>query len=415
MFPKPAGLSLTRFLTLAAVTIFGLLASSLVIAAHFYLLERLVVAPALPQPWQDLAYAMVGLLGIVLLAGPMVERWVARGRARWLAWPAYVWMGVGFLMLVAVGALDALAGLIGWAASATGFQWHVSASTTAIVALLLTTLASAVGLRSGLGPPRDARVEIFVPNWPRKLDGFRIAQISDIHIGVLLDRRFAAALTQRVNDLSADLVAVTGDLVDGSVAELAPEVEPFGALRGRLGVFFVTGNHDHFSGATEVVTLVEGLGLKALRNQRVEIVDGGECFDLIGVDDAHAGWTDSDGGENLDAALEGRDENRPGILLAHDPTTFRRASSRGIDLQLSGHTHGGQIWPFGILVRLFVRYLSGVYRKGRAQLYVSRGSGFWGPPLRLFAPAEVTEIVIRAISETHGDYESVSYPQGPLG
>jgi len=236
-----------------------------------------------------------------------------------------------------------------------------------------------------------------IERWPRALDGFRIVQISDIHIGPLLGREFAAHLAQRVNALEPDLIAVTGDLVDGSAPRLAAEVAPFADLRARHGVFFVTGNHDHYSGAEAWAETVRGLGMRVLRNERVEVGASGASFDLAGVDDHHAHFA-GDGREDLSRALAGRDPERAAVLLAHDPATFARARKEAIDLQLSGHTHGGQIWPFAWFVRLATPYVAGRYRDGRAQLYVSRGTGFWGPPMRLFSPAEITEITLRCTS-----------------
>ena len=198
-----------------------------------------------------------------------------------------------------------------------------------------------------------------------------------------------------MNALSPDLVAVTGDLVDGSVARIGAEVEPFGAIRARHGVFFVTGNHDFYSGADGWVARVRALGWRALRNERVAIEDAGARFDLAGVDDHHGALLGPGEGEDLARALDGRESEHPVVLLAHDPATFRRASQHGVDLQLSGHTHGGQIWPFRYLVRLATPFVAGRYARDGAELYVSRGTGFWGPVMRLFAPAEITEIVLR--------------------
>jgi predicted MPP superfamily phosphohydrolase len=239
-------------------------------------------------------------------------------------------------------------------------------------------------------------VELSLERCPESLDGFRILQLSDVHLGPILGRAFASELVERSNALTPDLVAVTGDLVDGGVRQLAGEVAPLAGLRARHGVFFVTGNHDHYSGARSWTQKVRELGMRPLRNERVEIRDGNSCFDLIGVDDHHGSHFASDGGEDLDTALAGRDPQRPAILLAHDPSTLKRASELGIDLQISGHTHGGQIWPFGYLVRLAIPFVAGRFTRHGAQLYVSRGTGFWGPPMRLFAPAEITEIVVRA-------------------
>jgi hypothetical protein len=193
-----------------------------------------------------------------------------------------------------------------------------------------------------------------------------------------------------------DLVAVTGDLVDGSVAHLANEVAPFRELRARHGVFFVTGNHDYYSGADDWVAMARSLGMRVLRNERVTIGEAGAAFELAGVEDHHARLVSETHAEDLPRALEGRDPARPVVLLAHDPSTFKRASALGVDLQLSGHTHGGQIFPFGLLVRLAVPFVAGLYERGGSLLYVSRGTGFWGPPMRLLAPAEITELVIRA-------------------
>ena len=179
------------------------------------------------------------------------------------------------------------------------------------------------------------------------------------------------------------------------LADTHQQVAPLADLRARHGVFFVTGNHDHYSGASAWAAHVEALGMRVLRNQRAEIRDRGAVFDLVGVDDHRGDLLGSGGREDLPAALAGRDPARPAVLLAHDPSTFRRASALGIDLQLSGHTHGGQIWPFGWLVRLVIPFVAGRYRRNGAELYVSRGTGFWGPPMRLFAPAEVTELVLR--------------------
>jgi len=163
-------------------------------------------------------------------------------------------------------------------------------------------------------------------------------------------------------------------------------------LRARHGVFFVTGNHDHYSGADTWVQRVRGLGFRVLRNERVTIEQDGAAFELAGVDDHRAGFESGSGGEDVDVALAGLPPERAVVLLAHDPATFKRAQGMGIDLQLSGHTHGGQIWPFRYFVRLAIPFVAGLYRRGAARLYVSCGTGFWGPPMRLFAPAEITEI-----------------------
>ena len=379
--------------------IFLLLASAFLVGAHVYLAKRLVLDPALPEPWRSVCLAAIGALGASLVLQPIGERRLPRRSARFVAWPASLWMGIAFLLLVQLLATDALLWIAGAAAQAApragtgpGSADALRAAAVAGVALV----AGAFGMRRALAPPALRRIEIALERWPRALDGFRIVQISDVHIGPILDRGFCEHLVGRIRALDPDLVAITGDLVDGDARLLASEVAPLARLRARHGVWFVTGNHDHYSGARAWCDALGALGIRVLRNEREEIRAGGAAFDLVGVDDHRGDVFGRDGGEDLPRALAGRDPARPAVLLAHDPSTFKRACTQGIDLQLSGHTHGGQIWPFGWLVRLAIPFVAGLYRRGGAVLYVSRGTGFWGPPMRLLAPAEITELVIRA-------------------
>jgi predicted MPP superfamily phosphohydrolase len=220
-------------------------------------------------------------------------------------------------------------------------------------------------------------------------------QISDIHIGPTLRRAFAQRLVARCNELNADLIAITGDLVDGSVIFLNDEVAPFAGLRARDGVYFVTGNHDYYSGGERWARKVSELGIEVLRNRRVAVERDGARFDLAGVDDLSSSRIGGLHGHDLSAALDGWDGELPVVLLAHDPRTFDQARHRGVHLQLSGHTHGGQMWPFAWFVRLQTRYVAGLYQRDRSHLYVSRGTGYWGPPMRVLAPAEITDICVR--------------------
>jgi predicted MPP superfamily phosphohydrolase len=308
-------------------------------------------------------------------------------------------MGLAFLLLVQLLVTDALLWIAGSAALAApvgGAQPGAADALRAAGVAAVALAAGAFGMRTALAPPAHRRVEIALERWPRALDGFRIVQISDVHIGPIQGRRFCEHLVERIRALDPDLVAITGDLVDGDARLLASEVAPLAGLRARHGVYFVTGNHDHYSGARAWCAAISALGIRVLRNEREEIRSGGEAFDLVGVDDHRGDVFGRDGGEDLPRALAGRDPARPAVLLAHDPSTFKRASQHGIDLQLSGHTHGGQIWPFGWLVRLAIPFVAGLYRRGGAILYVSRGTGFWGPPMRLRSPAEIGEIVLRS-------------------
>lgn len=370
-----------------AVTVF--------VGGHLYLAQRLVIDPALPAGLERALLLGMGVLATSIFAEPVAERLLPRAVSRWVAWPAALWMGVAFLLLVALLASEALVWLLG----AAGGGEVVLARGRVVAVLGVVAVATAVGLRSALSPPRTNRVEIPLARWPAARDGYRVVQISDVHIGPILDRRFARHVTDRVNALDPDLVVVTGDLVDGREHHLSEEVAPFADLRARDGVWFVTGNHDYFSGVDPWVERVRKLGMHPLRNERTTIGEGDAAFELAGVEDHRSGMYSRGPGEDLDAALDGRDPTRALVLLAHDPSTFRAARRRGIDLQISGHTHDGQIWPFTWVVRAVIPWVAGLYRDGEAACFVSRGTGFWGPPLRLFAPAEISELVLRAAGE----------------
>lgn len=228
-----------------------------------------------------------------------------------------------------------------------------------------------------------------LPRLPRALQGFTIVQITDVHVGPTVGPEFVRDVVDRVNDLAADLVAITGDLVDGPVSIFARGVAPLARLRSRHGTFFVTGNHEYYAGVKDWLPVLRDQGLRVLRNERVEIHHAGGVLDLAGVDD-HEHRPD------LPRAVEGRDPARPLVLLAHQPRQVHVAKRHGVDLQLSGHTHGGQIWPWHEIVKLQQGgLLAGHYRIDDTQLYVSRGTGYWGPAVRVGAPAEISRIVLQ--------------------
>ncbi|MET7712543.1 metallophosphoesterase [Streptomyces sp. NPDC005407] len=234
--------------------------------------------------------------------------------------------------------------------------------------------------------PRVKRVTVPLGKLPRAAHGFRIAVVSDIHLGPILGRAHTQRIVDTINATSPDLVAVVGDLVDGSVADLGAAAEPLAQLRARHGAFFVTGNHEYFSGAEEWVDHVRELGLRPLRNERVEIAG----FDLAGVNDV-AGESEGDG-PDFGKALGDRDRARASVLLAHQPVVIHDAVTQGVDLQLSGHTHGGQLWPGNYLAALANPTVAGLERYGDTQLYVTRGAGAWGPPVRVGATSDITVV-----------------------
>jgi len=370
---------------------------SVVVGAHMYIAQRLVVDLDLVPALRATLLATIYLLATSMVLQPVMQRYFQRSTGRWMAWPAFLWAGFAFYLLLGLVVTDLLWSVAGSAAVATVGQGGAGlavARARAAIVVSVALLAAAVALRHGLRAPRLQRVTVRLRRWPRALDGFRIVQISDLHIGLLLGRTFAEQLVERCNALAADLLAVTGDAVDGSVHQLRDEVAPLARLSARHGVFFVTGNHDHYSGANAWALRMQELGMRVLRNQRVTIGAHDAAFELAGVDDLHGDMLGGQGGADVARALLGADPQRAVLLLSHDPGTFPQAAAHGVDLQISGHTHGGQIWPFTYFVRAVTPFVAGMYRRQDSQLYVSRGTGFWGPPMRLFAPAEITEITI---------------------
>ncbi|MFD4372695.1 metallophosphoesterase [Streptomyces sp. NPDC058486] len=233
--------------------------------------------------------------------------------------------------------------------------------------------------------PKVKRVTVPLAKLPRAAHGYRIAVVSDIHLGPILGRAHSQRIVDAINATQPDLIAVVGDLVDGTVENLGPAAEPLARLRARHGSFFVTGNHEYFSGADAWVDHVRELGMRPLRNERLEIAAG---FDLAGVDDV-AGESEGQG-PDFARALGDRDRSRAAVLLAHQPVVIEDAVAHGVDLQLSGHTHGGQLWPGNFLAELANPTVAGLERYGDTQLYVSRGAGAWGPPVRVGAPSDIT-------------------------
>jgi predicted MPP superfamily phosphohydrolase len=226
------------------------------------------------------------------------------------------------------------------------------------------------------------------------MDGFTIVQLSDLHLSNLIGRHFVDDVVRRANALKPDLVVITGDLVDGSVPQLGGTAAGLMNLQSRYGTFFVTGNHDYYSGDRAWCEALTRMGIHVLRNRFTTIGAEDSGFDLVGVDDWGAAGRYRKAGYDLDKALMGRDPDRPAVLLAHQPANFTVAAERGLGLQLSGHTHGGQFFPVTALVSLRYPRYAGRYTHGEGTLYVSRGTGFWGPPLRLGSPPEIVKITL---------------------
>jgi predicted MPP superfamily phosphohydrolase len=241
--------------------------------------------------------------------------------------------------------------------------------------------------------PRLVHVDIPIANLALALHGFSIAQITDLHVGPTIKRGFVERIVARVNNLGADLIAITGDLVDGTVHDLSSHTAPLAELSARHGVFFATGNHEYYSGERAWTAEIRRLGITVLKNQHVILQHNGAPLLLAGVTDFSAHHFNPAERSDPQAALDGAPQDSgPKILLAHQPSSAEAAADAGFDVQISGHTHGGQFWPWNLFVRFFQPFTSGLNRLRNLRVYISTGTGYWGPPNRFIVPAEITRI-----------------------
>jgi uncharacterized protein len=366
------------------------------LAVHFYLWKRLVRDVTGPG-WRRTAGTVVAA-GLAVLV-PVTVGATRGGHLWWLAWPGYVWIGLMFYLLVTLVPLEVprLALVLLWRptsrtseAAETLSRRQAIARGAAIVAGLTAAGTTGYGMRTALGPPRLQRVQMPLAKLPRSMDGLRLAIVSDIHLGPLARTHHVGRIVDLINSVTADIVCVVGDLVDGSVAELGKFAEPLRGIESRHGAYFVTGNHEYYSGFAPWIDEVASLGVRPLRNERVEI--GG--LDLAGVNDLGGGQYGD--GPDFAKALGDRDPSRPVVLMAHQPVVARQAAPFGVDLQVSGHTHGGQMAPFNLVVKLQQPVVSGFGRVDGVPVFVTNGAGFWGPPLRVGAPPQVTVMDLRS-------------------
>lgn len=364
-------------------------------AIHYYFWVRLIRAPVLPQPWHMSLSILLITLALSVPAAIIVARYFGWQNGDALLWPAFAWTGLALFLLLSLLTIDA----VQWLALLPHKLQNNPVLQDPQKRLFLSrvlaggaaTLSAGVAsysIYSAVTGPKVKRVAVSLGKWPKSFAGYKIVQLSDLHIGRTIGRSYVEQVVAKTNALNPDLIVITGDLVDGTPQLLQNAAEPLGHLKARHGVYFVPGNHDHYSGVEPWVQWLQQHGIKVLRNQLAQIREqDDQGFELAGVDDSYFN-------ANVGAALAGHDNSREVILLAHQPQEFRAAAKNGVGLQLSGHTHGGQIWPFTFFAGFMFRHVAGLYKVGKTQIYVSRGTGYVGPPMRLGAPSEITEIEI---------------------
>jgi predicted MPP superfamily phosphohydrolase len=300
-------------------------------------------------------------------------------------------MGLFSSLLVFTLLRDIALGVVAPFVSASTLQPVIPASASAVV--IISTLETLIGLFGARRIARVVNVDVPIANLPSALHGFTIAQISDIHVGPTIKRNYVDGIVNAVNGLEADLIAVTGDVVDGSVRDLAPHTEPLKRLSAKHGTYFVTGNHEYYSGERAWTAEFQRLGLRVLMNEHVVLTHQGAQLVIAGVADFSAHHFNPAQRSDPKAALKDAPTHvSPRILLAHQPRSATAAADAGFDLQLSGHTHGGQFWPWNHFVRFQQPFTAGLHKLQNLWIYISRGTGYWGPPNRFGAPSEISRI-----------------------
>ncbi|WP_426731522.1 metallophosphoesterase [Myxococcus faecalis] len=380
------------------------------VLGHLYLYRRLVRELVRGRVGRLVAMLTLGLLTLLLGLRRTLLDAVPEQYEQTVTVATYTWMGVALCLVLALGAMDLARAFL-----VLGRRLQRRRATPLASPdeepidperrkFLGRALAGGAAIAGGglasyghwraFAPPMVTEIAIRIPKLPRALDGLSIVQLTDIHVGPFIQRRFMDELVRQANALKPDLFAITGDLVDGDVPTLGPSVAALRDLRSRYGSYFVTGNHDYYSGDVAWTTFLQSLDIQSLRNRHVRIGDAGASLDLVGVDD-WSGWKRrNQKGYDLDLALQGRDPERAAVLLAHQPANFKVAAERGMDLQISGHTHGGQLVPMTLLINFAWEHVAGLYRHQDSHIYVSRGCGFWGPPMRVGSPPELVKLVL---------------------
>lgn len=371
---------------------FVLTLTSMLVGLHWYLGLRLIAHAHWGEPWSSLAWSVLWGFLAAVFAGFIGGRIFPRPVAKVAQWVGFGWMGAFGLLLVATALSDALLYLGSLGTDVTA--WHSWRAP-----LVLSTVAPALAWGFWIARrPIVKRVSVAIEGLDASLDGFRLVQISDVHIGETLGRDFAQSVTAQVNALSADAVFVTGDLVDGSVEKLADEVAPFASLRATHGVFYVTGNHEYYHGGAAWEAEVRRLGLIVLHNEHRVIANG--KLVVGGVPDVEGARFSSAHAPDIGMTFSGAPIDVPRILLAHQPRFAKAAQGAKVSLMVSGHTHAGQIFPFMFFVKLQQPVVAGLRKLHGVLTYTSPGTGYWGPPFRVGTRGEITEITLRRTAPT---------------
>ncbi len=355
---------------------------------HAYIGWRLLTPLPVTVGWKVLGGAWLVASTVLIPLGLMSRAIQREPLATLLTWTGMMAIGIFSSLFVLTLLRDVVLGV----AMAFSVLDEQLVTRSAIIVLGLTALSTLLGFYNARRLARVVEVDVPIANLPPELKGFTIVQLSDIHVSSTIRRRYIEAIVEAANELKPDLVAITGDLVDGGVPALREHIAPLAQLTSRHGTYVCTGNHEYYSGAPAWVAELRRIGLTVLENEHVVLEHEGASLTVAGVTDFTAHHFDPEKRSDPAAAVAGAPEGVPRVLLAHQPRSAPAAQEAGFDLQLSGHTHGGQFWPWMYFVPLQQPYVHGLHRLGRLAIYVSRGTGYWGPPKRFGAPSEITRL-----------------------
>jgi len=384
--------------------IFFSIATMIVLLTHYYLWLRLVRDTGLNNLYKEMGTYCLIIFSISFPIALIVDQFTSLKYSFPLLWFSYLWLGIMMLLFFLLFSIDIIKILLYLFSKLTSPGDHiVNLEKREFVSKMIASFAlSSVFIASGLGVKNYysqaivKKFSVLLKGLPKAFKGFNIVQISDLHLGQMMTGQTLERIVTQVNNLKPDLIAITGDLADGSAAKLLLEAEPLKNLKAEHGVFFVTGNHEYYSGVKDWTFAIEKMGIKVLNNENIKIKRKDDYFYLAGVTDHEGKKFGKEHAADFKKALWGLENNKKKILLAHQPIAVQKASEYGTDLVLAGHTHGGQIWPFNYFVYLQQPYLKGFYDYNGTKLYVNQGTGCWGPPLRLGSENEITQIILKA-------------------
>lgn len=391
--------------------LFIVIAVTILLLLHGYVGWRILVPFNLVQPWKTIIWASILVLAVLPLASLAMRfnhmETAVNDVVSWLSYISLGFISILFFLLLAKDLIVLISFIvvkIHAAMQTEGVNTVLAKSgesrrqmlwtSVNIAALGLTGVLTGCGFVQARHRVRIERVTIPLKNLPEAFEGMRIVQISDIHVGPTIKGGFVRHVVEQVTALKPDIIALTGDLVDGSVDYLAGDVASLSELEAPGGKYFVTGNHEYYSGVFPWLEKISQLGFDVLINEHRVLEKNGERLVLGGVTDISAGRMVPEHSSDPAASLTGAPEGAARILLAHQPLSVYQAAEAGYDCQLSGHTHGGQYFPYSKLIAVVQPFVAGLYRYDRTWLYVNRGTGYWGPPIRLGSPAEITEFTL---------------------